>query len=322
VTSRAPTRKLLADMPLPADVLRGVRTIVTHDHCSDGLASALILKTALPEASILFVQYGTPELLGLRAEPGMLFCDMSPPADRANEFVAARAVVLDHHATARSVVEAFGERGVFGDEKTEPGVSGAVLALRAVGADASGPVVRELATLAGIRDTWQRTSPRWNEAIAQHEALMFWPRAKWLDAPVADWPRLLEIGPTLLEKQAERVQRAIDKAWRFVLGGVRLVVLDRVELTSDVAETLHSSVDLVVGFGYRAEEGSKLTLAFSMRSHTDFDCAAFAKHEGGGGHTRAAGFSMPCAPFEDASPYRVFRDRLERWLATRAERTG
>jgi hypothetical protein len=296
-------------------LLHDVRTIVTHDNCSDGLASALLLKAALPEARILFVQYGTPALVELAAEPGMLFCDMSPPAARVNEFIDAGAIVLDHHATARGVVEAFGARGVFGDENTEPGVSGAVLALRAVGADTFGPAARELATLAGIRDTWQRSSPRWTEACAQHEALMFWPRAKWLEAPIDAWSRLLDIGPTLIDRRAESVRRALDRALRVVISGVRVVFLDGVELTSDAAEALGEEADLVAGFGYRADEASRLTLAFSMRSHTDFDCAAFAKHEGGGGHTRAAGFSIPSDPMEDKTPYRVLRDRLERWLA-------
>jgi hypothetical protein len=304
-------------LPLSDKVLRGVRTVVTHDNCSDGLASALLLKAALPEARILFVQYGTPSLVNLAAEPGMLFCDMSPPPGRVNEFVDAGAIVLDHHATARGIVEAFGARGVFGDEKTEPGVSGAVLALRAVGTDTFGAAARELATLAGIRDTWQRSSPRWNEACSQHEALMFWPRATWLEAPIDAWSRLLDIGPTLLDKRAERVRRAIDKAFRVVVGGVRTVFLDGVELTSDAAEALGEEADLVVGFGYRADETAKLTLAFSMRSHTDFDCAAFAMHEGGGGHTRAAGFSIPSDPMNDGTPYRVLCDRLERWIHQR-----
>jgi hypothetical protein len=318
----------MSTAPIPPDLLRQVRTIVTHDSCSDGLASALILKEALPDARVLFVQYGTPELRALPAEPGMLFCDMSPPADRVQEFVTAGAIVLDHHATARGVVEAFGERGVFGDEKAEPGVSGAVLAARAIGLDSVGRAVRELATLAGIRDTWQNTHPRWDEARAQHEALMFWPRERWLSAPPQDWSRLLEIGPPLLERQAERVRRAIDKAWRAALGPLRLVILDGVELTSDAAETIGPGADLVAGFGYRAEADPKaaapsappkLTLVFSLRSHTDFDCAAFAKHEGGGGHTRAAGFGVPVAVFDDGTPHRELCDRLGRFLSVQSQ---
>lgn len=36
------------------DLLRQVRTIVTHDNCADGIASALILHAALPDARIVF----------------------------------------------------------------------------------------------------------------------------------------------------------------------------------------------------------------------------------------------------------------------------
>jgi hypothetical protein len=307
------------------DLLDAVRVIVTHDSCSDGLTSALILRDVLPAARIAFVQYETPGLLGLAAEPGMLFCDMSPPASRADEFVAAGAVVLDHHRTARKVVEAFGDRGVFADEAREPGVSGATLAYREVWralAPTGVPREREqaiveLAALAGIRDTWQRASPRWTEACAQHEAVTFWPRDTWLATPASGFPAMLAIGPTLLDKKAEQVKKALGVAWRHTHAGVRIVLLDGSELASDAAEAVDHDADLVAGFAYRAEPSGVLKLTFSLRSHTDFDCAAWAKHEGGGGHTRAAGFSVMVSPFDGHTPHATFVEHLQAWIAAR-----
>lgn len=98
-----------------------------------------------------------------------------------------------------------------------------------------------------------------------------------------------------------------------------------VSTTSDAAElaekavekTLHDQVgpsqpDLVVGFHYKVDAG-KLKLQFSTRSHTGFDCAAFAKAHGGGGHKAAAGFTVEVSPEVSVNPYAMFRLLLEEW---------
>ena len=121
---------------IPIEKLRSLRILLTHGYpdnpCPDGLASALIVRDALPLIEVRFLVHGTRELEELVPEPGMLFCDIVPPAARAAEFVAAGAIVLDHHVAARSVVEMFGELGVYADACSEPGVSGAVLAFREI----------------------------------------------------------------------------------------------------------------------------------------------------------------------------------------------
>jgi hypothetical protein len=50
----------------------------------------------------------------------------------------------------------------------------------------------------------------------------------------------------------------------------------------------------------------------STRSHTTFDCAAFAKAHGGGGHTRAAGFALDVYA-GDRNPYAYVRELVEVW---------
>lgn len=112
--------------------LEAVTTIVTHANCMDGLASAMILLDVLPSAKIVFCQYNTPDYLNLPATPNMLFCDITPPRDRAAEFVTAGSIVLDHHKTAKDIVLMFGANGVFGDEIANPGISGAMLAYQQV----------------------------------------------------------------------------------------------------------------------------------------------------------------------------------------------
>jgi len=303
--------------------LKSVKTIVCHANCSDGLASAMILHNVLPDAKIVFLQYNTPELAAFEATEGQLWCDFCPPADRFQEFVAAGAIVLDHHKTAKITVAEFGENGVFADEKDEPGVSGALLAYRHVWVPLAAEwhagvgsgkeyarIVERLATLAGIRDTWQRQSPDWMAAMAQAEALQFWPKEEWLDEDVWDWGEKAKIGMTLLAKHAEKVDKAVKGSFRFTSSkGNRVLMFQGVSTTSDAAEKIGDGADIIVGFRYETDaEGHKIV--FSLRSHTGFDCSKLAKeHPGGGGHTAAAGFAYRFRATHD--PYLLFEGMLD-----------
>jgi len=282
-------------MTLSTTDLRSVRTIVTHANCPDGIASAMILSHALPDAYVAFVQYGTPEHERMLAEPGMLFCDITPPRERAMEFAEAGAIVLDHHKGARDIVEVFGERGVYADEQADPGVSGAMLAFSEVYRPLFGlhEQVADFATLAGIRDTWQTKHSRWKEACEQAEALKFF----GFQGPLGRaWLSEQEeyVGTLLFEKKLAAA-RSIAETGLYKLGNWRLFN-DGGGRTSDVAEVvreLEPQVDGVVGFHYAVTSDGKMNLVFSMRSGRDgVDVAAIAKANGGGGHTRAAGFSV------------------------------
>ena len=168
---------------IPVQKLKQVRTIITHANCPDGIASAILLHDALPSAQIKFVTHGTKEYRELPAEDWMLFCDITPPAERAHEFLPRVPVVLDDHKGAEHLVKTFTHH-VFADEKLEPGVSGAVLAYREVWDrlrhhGLHGEACR-FARLAGVRDTWQTSSPDFQRSNEQAVALTFWPVEKWL----------------------------------------------------------------------------------------------------------------------------------------------
>jgi hypothetical protein len=257
----------------------------------------------LPSAEIVFVNYGTKEHRELPADEGLVFVDFSPPPDRVKEFVAAGSIVLDHHKTAKGVVDAFGEGGVFGDEVSEPGVSGAVLAFRHVwqplaeGRDAKEKASAErFATLAGIRDTWQNKSPSWDEACWQSSSLFFfgdWLELQHLFANPEELARRQAVGQALTTRHRRDVARAVDKGCRFTSEkGTRVVVIADAVLTSDAAELVDKDADLLIGFSFEAAEGLNAMMRLSTRSHTTFDCSAFAKTHGGGGHTKAAGFNV------------------------------
>lgn len=292
----------MADGKPPAKY-KDVRVVVTHDGCADGVASALLLHDALPDARIEFVQYGTTKHAELKPEPGMLFCDITPPRKRMQEFVDAGALVLDHHKHAKDISDAFGDNAVFADEKTEPGVAGAVLAWREVWEPTYGflhcaHLAKEFAELAGVYDTWQTQDKRWMEARVQTEVLKFFPPEIWLakSDPFHDdsdtrsfWQTKLEFGRLLIQKHEQKVHAAVRGSYRFTTGkGTRVIVFEGTTLTSIAAEIVDQEADLIVGFNYYAENFKGKMIA-STRSHTGYDCGALCKSYGGGGHTAAAG---------------------------------
>jgi len=78
-----------------------------------------------------------------------------------------------------------------------------------------------------------------------------------------------------------------------------------------------------VGFSYKTDEGKPIVI-FSTRSHADFNCGAFCKAHGGGGHTKAAGFSVPLdlgrslrrVSGPDPNPFQHFLEILEAYEGT------
>lgn len=297
-------------MPLPLDDLNRVRTIIVHKNCPDGIASAMILKHVL-NRPVVFMQYGTEEYKNLQATPGLLFCDTTPPHDRVQEFVDAGSIVLDHHKGAQSVVAQFGDRGVFADEKAEPGVCGAVLAYREVWLKMLGPnaFVQNFAAIAGVRDTWQTKDPRWTESCEQSSWLMFFGEEACLEPPIfgdeVKWNFKVDIGKLLFDEHMRKVTKTVEGAFRTSLEGLRIVIHQGVTHTSDAAEMLgeESKVDILAGFSYYDEKGTEraewsdefgdnLKMIVSTRTRTDFDVSKLAKFYGGGGHTKAAGFTI------------------------------
>jgi hypothetical protein len=303
------------DMSIDHELLKKTRKIIVHADCPDGVASAMILHDALPDAEVVAVQYG-PERDALEPEPGLLFCDMTPPEKTIYGFIDARAVVLDHHKTQRCITEDFAERdhGVYADnDGDEPGVGGALLAYREVwrrmrhmGATQVGQSIKHFATLAGIRDTWQRESPLWLDACAQAEVLMFYPLEHWIDADFTG-PRLTEeelrLGHTLLDKKLRRA-REIAESGCLRIGNAALFNADG-RIVSDVAEAMREvdpSVEIVAGFFYTAH-GDQMNLVFSLRSSPGGpDVSAIAKTMGGGGHAHAAGFTVPMTCWSPGPP--------------------
>jgi hypothetical protein len=247
--------------------IQAVKTIIVHDNCADGLASAILLHDVLPNAKVRFIQYGTPDYVQLKPEPNMLFCDFSPPAQVADDFAKAGTIILDHHKGAQKMMGLFGDNGVFGDEVTEPGVCGAVLAYRHVWVPLAPVVssdyhefVTRFSTLAGIRDTWQNKSPLWRDGCVHAETLNLMTSERWMAMSlpeIADkWAsQFLWVGEMLWERHEKKIAKTIKGGHRFTTPkGSKVIVFEGVRNTSDAAEVLDSEVDLIIGFNMFEED--------------------------------------------------------------------
>lgn len=317
---------------IPIDKLKAVKKIYSHENCPDGISSALLCHDALPAAEVVFVQHGTLAFKNLVAEPGLLFVDCVPPPSRVQEFLDAGSLVLDHHSGSRSITEAFGDNGVYADVVTEPGVSGALLVYRHVWLPikqlGSSEYAFGFATLAGIRDTWQRGDSQWRAACCQAEALRFWSWEKWaaIKDPFAaghnELTAMLAIGEPLLSKHEVSVQKRIDSSWRYTtVKGTKLCVFSGLSYTSDAAELLDQEVDIVVGFDFFYEPDPKAVphttgalghkMVCSSRSHTGYDVSALARRFGGNGHKAAAGFSQRFNWIAAPNPYGYLKDMID-----------
>lgn len=315
------------------DQLARVTRIVTHANCADGRACAILAGDVLPQATIEFLQHNSQAHRELEADPGILFCDFAPTRDRVDEFVAAGALILDHHQHSRDIVEAFGPCGVFADEEAAPGVAGATLVFFHVWRPLAGAALsiprgagygereaaiaraEEFATLAGIRDTWQRSSGLWDAAQVQTAALMYYPWSHWARRPSRPWltHEELAIGQTEMERNAEHVERAAaDANYTTILIGDRwhhTATVNEIRIVSDLAEHLRETrgISLCIGYKQRCDAGELLTQV-SLRSDGSVDVGAIAKRLGGGGHSRAAGFQLDSLRGIDLGFY--VRDRI------------
>ncbi|MFA5054038.1 MAG: DHHA1 domain-containing protein [Parcubacteria group bacterium] len=306
------------------------RTFVVHEHCADGMASAMLLRAINQKAEVVFCQYGTAQHRELPVGPGMVFADFSPPKDRVPEFVEAGAVVLDHHHTQREVIEAFGEDGVYSDE---PGVSGATLVynhlwlplVRSGGMTnvvLKDPFAASFATLAGIYDTWQIKDSRWESACVQKEVLTFFSPEELLSPPFTDiierWPQYLWVGQVLLQKNLRQAAKAARTSYRFTTAkGTRVAVTYLAGYKADaIAECLGAQADLVVGafYVYDPEHDAYPKLVLSCRSKTDYDVSALCRAYGGGGHTKAAGMTLQVER-SDVNPYQFTENVINEYEA-------
>jgi len=292
---------------IDVDRLRAVTHVFYHASCPDGTASAMICYEAfrvlhgpgrIPEFKS--VQYHTDFFEKLEAGPGHLFVDITPPQGRWREWEKFNPIVLDHHESAKNVVE--GLNGIYGENDC---FSGARLAFEHVmltcgwNSGYSNPW-DEFSRLAMIRDTWKDEHPDFERASIQAYGLMTLGSSDLLDQL-----RDGKFDPGLITRMGEkdygRAKFVADSARRYEVlcprlgrpANVDVYNCTEKKLISDGCHHLlnEKGADLAVSYFLKHQDG-KTTMVVSLRTRASF-AGEVAKSLGGGGHANAAGFGLP-----------------------------
>jgi oligoribonuclease NrnB/cAMP/cGMP phosphodiesterase (DHH superfamily) len=293
------------------DKLLSVTDVYFHEGCPDGTASAMICAYAFGrmindiDKSPKFhaIQYASVSMRALNPATGQLFVDITPPRERWHEWVKYEPIILDHHESVKDFQGTF-PYSVYGTKDD----SGASLAYKYV-FEAFYPfdsheedelIVHDdwqhFSHVAMIRDTWKKDNPLWDEARAQSHALKFFDTNKLIadsTNAIYDFSKLKEIGYLLSDKYDRDIKKFADGARISELSNdYRVAILNSFSV-SDIGNYLieKKDCDIVVGYFFFAEE-NKTKCVISVRSSDRFDSAKFAKIHGGGGHKKAAGFSI------------------------------
>ena len=247
-----------------------------HAECADGFGAAWALWRQFPAARFLPVKHGNPPPPDLQ-DQRVIIVDFSYARETLKTMAqqAKALLVLDHHITAEKALS--GLPYAYFDLKK----SGAVLAWE-----------------------WAHDHPvPWLLNYIQDKDLWTWelPLSREINAAIASHPFEFQIWNHFEQKELEQEGRAILRyehelvtklAGQAVLvefQGATVASVQSAILTSQIGEQL--SADAPFCLIWHDRDGRRY---YSMRSREDgTDVGAIAASFGGGGHTHAAGFSVP-----------------------------
>lgn len=250
-----------------------------HAECADGFGAAWALWRRFPQVRFVPVKHGVPPPEGLKGER-VVIVDFSYARDLLETMAREtnRLLVLDHHITAEKALA--GLPYAYFDMKK----SGAVLAWE-----------------------WAHDHPApWLLDYIQDKDLWTWalPMSREINAAVASHPfdfhlwngfkqkELEQEGRAILRYEQELVNKLAGQAVLVEFQGETVPSVQSAILTSQIGERLSAEAPFCIMWHDR--DGRRY---YSMRSREDgTDVGAIAASFGGGGHTHAAGFSIPLGP--------------------------
>jgi oligoribonuclease NrnB/cAMP/cGMP phosphodiesterase (DHH superfamily) len=266
--------------PEPASARQSFRftpdLVLYHADCADGFGAAWALWKRFPSARFVAVKHGSPPPEGLDGHR-IVIVDFSYARQTLEAMAkqAASLVVLDHHITAERALEGL-SFACFDQKK-----SGAVLAWE-----------------------WAHEAPvPWLPLYIQDKDLWQWalPMSREINAALASYPfefrvwetfrqdTLAAEGQAILRYENELVGKIAEGAQLIPFHGQTVPVVHSAVLTSQLGERLTPGRPFCVIWHER--DGRRY---YSLRSSPEGDdVAAIATAYGGGGHTHAAGFSIP-----------------------------
>jgi uncharacterized protein len=267
---------------------------IYHDPCSDGFTAAWVCYLRFGEITFLPANHEASKTkkdywIDAVRNKHALIVDYSFPRDtlEAMKAAAASLQVLDHHKSAQ---EALGDLPYcyFNTEH-----SGAALAWRACFPHISMP---NLVSYVEDRDLAR------NQLYDTEEINVY---IDSLERNFANWDRIalrlpydrlrnkiIEAGKAILPQIERSIEEVCTTAEQWTLAGVPLLAANSYLFRGPVSEKLMVKIAHQVGGAYWIKSGR---MTWSLRS-TKYDVAALAgKFPNGGGHLRAAGFTVDIA---------------------------
>ena len=253
--------------------------VLYHGECLDGFGAAWAIWKQFPDAKFIPVKHGNPPPSELK-DQRVVIVDFSyaRPVLEAMAAETKELLILDHHITAEQALAGL-PYAYFDLTK-----SGAVLGWE-----------------------WAHgTAPPWLLEYVQDKDLWTWalPGSREINAALASYPfdfnlwnrftqaTLMQEGGAILRYEQELVGKLAAQAVLVEFQGAVVPSVHSSILTSQIGERLSPHHPFCIIWHDR--DGRRY---FSMRSREDgTDVGGIAASFGGGGHTHAAGFSVPLGP--------------------------
>lgn len=281
--------------------IQSIDLVIYHKDCFDGFTAAWVASKKFPHAVFLPQSHDCkpPDVTG----KNVLIVDIcfSASVMRYLDSQAASIVVLDHHQTA--VENMFGvEQTLFNTNLIfDMQRSGAGLCWDYLFPESPRPAI---VTLTEDRDLWRfdhRGTREMYAVMCSRE--MTFPDWNELEEQAQDIPALLETGGALLDYiGATAKEMANNIQLRKVAYGEATAVFAVVNVhprwVSETADIVWEKYRLpTLGWFYEAHSDR---YRCSLRTRADtMDVSHVARFFGGGGHRKAAGFSLPHPPLQD-----------------------
>jgi len=250
--------------------------VLYHAECADGFGAAWAIWRQFPQSQFIPVKHGNPPPDGLNGQR-VVIVDFSYARETLESIrrQTSELLVLDHHITAEKALA--GLPYAYFDLKK----SGAVLAWEW----AHDHPVPWLLEYIQDKDLWTWALPQSREinaAVASHPfEFQLWSSFKQKD--------LEQEGRAILRYEHELVNKLAGQAVLVEFHGETVPSVQSAVLTSQIGERLSAEAPFCIIWHDR--DGRRY---YSMRSREDgTDVGAIAASFGGGGHTHAAGFSVP-----------------------------
>lgn len=273
--------------------------VLYHAGCWDGFCAAWLAHKAFPDAQFVPVQYGQepPDVTG--RDVWILDFSYKRPVLLAMKEKAKDILVADHHKTAQADLEGL-DWCIFDMEK-----SGARLTWELLWDNKLLPAawLEDRPSLCNLiapwlvdytedRDLWRWSLP---SSKAVNAALRTFPLefALWDRLAKKHADELVQEGNAIIRYQQKLIESHVNHAYETDISGHKVLCVNCTcaDLTSEVAGELAKDRPFGVCW-FEAEEGNMRV--FSLRSRDGgIDVSEIAKAHGGGGHARAAGFSVP-----------------------------